>query len=152
MERILQLMMKMHLNADLGDEQIASEIGSVENGLLRIGEMTYHTVILPGFLTIRPTTLALLEEFAAQGGNVIACWGYPAYVDGVPDTLENLKSCSVALDYPELSPWLDAHLDRAFRLEGRGSSAVWTHLRQVDGGCTLQLSNTSRLNSVPCGP
>ena len=148
MERILQLMMKMHLNADLGDEQIASEIGSVENGRLRIGEMTYHTVILPGFLTIRPTTLALLEEFAAQGGNVIVCGGYPAYVDGVPDTLEGLRSCSVALDYPELSAWLDAHLDRTFRLEGRGSSTVWTHLRQVDGGRTLQLSNTSRMNSV----
>ena len=39
------------------------EIGSVENGRLRIGEMTYHTVILPGLLTIRPTTLALLHKW-----------------------------------------------------------------------------------------
>ncbi len=148
LEDILQQLMTLHFNADLGDEQIASEIGSVENGLLRMGEMAYHTVILPGFLTIRPTTLALLERFAAQGGKVIVCGGYPVYVDGVPDALEGLKSCSTALDLSEFGAWMDEHVDRAFHLEGPGADKVWTHLRKVDGGTSLQLSNTSRMETV----
>ncbi len=148
LEAILQQLMTLHFNADLGDEQIASEIGSVENGLLRIGEMTYHTVILPGFLTIRPSTLKLLEEFAAQGGNVLVCGGYPAYVDGVPDALEGLRACSTEITLEDMPVCLEARTKRAFRLEGPGADKVWTHLRKVDGGFTLQLSNTSRMDAV----
>ena len=148
MEAVLQQMMALHFNADLGDEQIASEIGSVENGLLRIGEMCYHTVILPGFLTIRPSTLKLLEGFAAQGGKVLVCGGYPAYVDGVPDALEGLRACSTEVTLEDLPTCLEACAERAFRLEGPGADKVWTHLRQVDGGRTLQLSNTSRTETT----
>ena len=144
MERILQRLAALHLNADLGDEQIASEIGSVENGRLRIGEMSYHTVILPGFLTIRPTTLALLEQFVSQGGRVLVCGGYPSFIDGVPDPMEGLKACSTAVSMEELPGWLDAHLPRSFRISGPGAGKIWTHLRTIGGGNSLQLSNTSR--------
>lgn len=144
MEQILQQLMALHRNADLGDEQIASEIGAVEDGRLRIGQMRYHTVILPGFLTIRPTTLALLEEFAAQGGQVLVCGGYPAYVDGVPDALDGLRACSKAIEYEDLPAALEAGTARAFTLSGPGAEKVWTHLREIGGGQTLQLSNTSR--------
>ena len=148
MEDILKQMVALHFNADLGDEQIASEIGSVENGLLRIGAMTYHTVILPGFLTIRPSTLQLLEVFAAQGGRVLVCGGYPAFVDGVPDALEGLRACSTEATLESLPACLEARSQRAFRLEGRNAEKIWTHLRKVDGGRTLQLSNTSRMEPV----
>ena len=148
LEDILQRLMILHFNADLGDEQILSEIGSVADGRLRVGEMSYHTVILPGFLTIRPTTLALLEAFAAQGGHVIVCGGWPAYVDGVPDSLEGLKACGTELGLQELPGWLDAHLNRGFLISGSGADKVWTHLRSVSGGGSLQLSNTSRMENV----
>ncbi len=148
MEMILKRLAALHFNADLGDEQIISDIGSVAGGRLRIGEMSYHTVILPGFLTLRPTTLALLEEFSAQGGKVIVCGGYPAYVDGVADSLDGLKACSTELGFEELPGWLDAHLPRGFQISGPASDKVWTHLRALANGSSLQLSNTSRMENV----
>ena len=147
-EQILQRLMALHWNADLGDEQIASETGSVEDGRLRIGQMRYHTVILPGFLTIRPTTLKLLEDFAAQGGKVLVCGGYPAFVDGVPDALEGLRESSRAIELADLPAALEAGAARAFTLDGPGADKVWTHLRRIDGGSALQLSNTSRMASA----
>ena len=148
LEAILQLLNTMHFNADIGNEQIISEIGSVQDGRFHIGKMSYHTVILPALLTIRPGTLALLEEFAAQGGNVLICEGYPSYVDGEPYDFQTLWDRSSSPSFEELPEWLDSNLPRKFILEGEGKDKIWTHLREVQGGYTLQLSNISRTESA----
>ncbi|HOP10331.1 MAG TPA: hypothetical protein PK629_02465 [Oscillospiraceae bacterium] len=46
-----------------------------------VGEMEYDAVIVPACETIRSTTLAALEEFAAKGGKVIFAGQIPEYVD-----------------------------------------------------------------------
>lgn len=47
-----------------------------------IGEMNYEVLVVPQFITIRSTTLAILKEFIASGGKVIFLGGAPSYVDG----------------------------------------------------------------------
>ena len=159
LERVLNLVTEHHRNVAIGDEQILSEVGSVEGDRLRIGKMTYRTVILPSLLTIRPSTLALLEDFAAAGGQVIICGQWPEYVEGQPAALAGLHALVAHGTVKEASlESLGAILDanaREFTLQGEQADMIWTHLREVNSsrhdapaGRMLQLSNTSRLDAV----
>ncbi|MBQ9310468.1 MAG: hypothetical protein IJ222_06345 [Bacteroidales bacterium] len=145
-ESILRSLASHQLNSDLGDEQIISEIASVRDGRFVIGEMSYHTVILPGLVNIRPSTLALLLEFAAQGGTILCVGKYPEYLEGERDAMTELRRFSRQVAPDALDRELDM-LPHAFRLESDGRTEIWTHLRTVPGGKTLQLSNTSRTES-----
>ncbi len=65
-------------------EKTLPPVAAVEDGRLRVGAMTYDTVILPNCKTIRRTTLTLLRDFAASGGRVLVVGDAPTYIDGVP--------------------------------------------------------------------
>lgn len=71
---------------DYGDETILADIGWVEHNaervLLHVGPMTYPLVILPALKSLRGTTLALLEEFAEAGGNILSVGSLPTLIDG----------------------------------------------------------------------
>ena len=51
---------------------------------LHIGEMTYHTILVPDMDTIRGSTLDILERFKQAGGRVIFTGFLPRLVDAVP--------------------------------------------------------------------
>jgi hypothetical protein len=146
---LLNALMRTHRNFDLGDEQIISEIGKVDNGHFEIGKMAYRIVIVPRLLTIRASTLARLKAFAAQGGTVLVAEEYPVFVDGD----DNSAEMSALKNYAPLvkgDGWLDALNKQAppvFTIGGQKNEEVWTHLRTVRNGVAIQLSNTSRLES-----
>ncbi|MGF7144843.1 hypothetical protein HNQ56_003276 [Anaerotaenia torta] len=52
-----------------------------ENGF-GVGEMSYDTVIIPGCVTLRSSTLDRLREFIKSGGKVIVMGDLPKYADG----------------------------------------------------------------------
>ena len=85
----MENLMKVHCDFDLGDEQIMEEIGSVQNGALKVGEMTYHSVIIPPTLTLRQTTAQKLLDFARQGGQLFILDEYPRYIDAEESSLLN---------------------------------------------------------------
>ena len=60
-----------HIAYHLGDETIMAAKGRVEGKSLRIGNMTYTTVILPDYAWIMPETRALIDEFVAAGGRIV---------------------------------------------------------------------------------
>lgn len=51
---------------------------------LRVGEMAYDAVLVPGCDTLRSTTLDALEQFAARGGTVIFAGKSPSAQDAQP--------------------------------------------------------------------
>ena len=51
---------------------------------LRVGEMSYDVVIVPECETLRSTTLARLEAFAAAGGKLVFMGDAPKYEDAKP--------------------------------------------------------------------
>lgn len=61
------------------------------------GTMTYDVILVPDCITLRRTTAARLEEFAARGGTVIFAGTVPSHVDGVRnEDVRNLsESCKV---------------------------------------------------------
>ncbi|MBR5732690.1 MAG: hypothetical protein IKX80_04535 [Lachnospiraceae bacterium] len=56
----------------------------VRDGRFRCGVMEYDAVVVPDLITIRSSTLKLLEEFAEAGGKVIFAGRVPALVDARP--------------------------------------------------------------------
>jgi hypothetical protein len=148
-DSLLTALMRTHRNFDIGDEQIISEAAKAENGRFVIGQMAYRAVVVPHMLTIRASTLNLLKRFAAQGGTVLVSQDYPQFVDGVENSAElpELKAFAPLVKDDSLQAALNAKVRSVFTLNGDSCDQVWTHLRAVTDGYTLQLSNTSRLES-----
>ena len=53
---------------------------------LRVGEMTYDTLLIPSCITLRESTLALLDTFVKNGGRVVVVGDLPTYVEARPDS------------------------------------------------------------------
>ena len=70
-----------HLDFDYADEEILSRLGSVAERIFSVGKAQYKAVVVPELLTIRQTTLDLLERFRNQGGEVFFVNHYPERVD-----------------------------------------------------------------------
>ena len=70
-----------HIDFDLGCEAIMSRHGKVEGGKLFVNKAAYKAVLVPPMLTIRSSTLELLEKFHTSGGIVIYVGNAPARVD-----------------------------------------------------------------------
>lgn len=54
-----------------------------ENGTLHVGKMAYRAVVVPPLVTIRQSTVDILNEFSRAGGTVICLGDLPPYTDAV---------------------------------------------------------------------
>ena len=149
-EEFLNQLMAMQINSDIGDEGIISEIGCVEDGCFKVGQMAYQVVVLPPMRTIRPSTLNLLQAFAKVGGKILVVERYPDFVEGKENigAIEQLKENSILVTKASLCSEIEKVYSPVFTLRGEDKQLVWSHLREVKGGYLLQLSNTSRLQPV----
>lgn len=95
----MENLMKIHCDFDLGDEVIIEDIGSVNNGMIKVGEMEYNTLIVPPLLTLRETTIRTLLDFAKQGGKLLILEEYPRYVNAEENEslLKQLKQVSTLI-------------------------------------------------------
>ncbi len=135
---------------DLGDESLLAEHGSAGPDGLRVGQMTYRLVILPELLTIRRTTLELLEGFTAAGGIVLAAGRLPNRVDGIKST-DGARRLAALVHPPAPLPAEPAGLRQALDTAVpplldlqpvRGESTdVWIQVRQVEGGRLFFITN-----------
>lgn len=105
---------------------------------LRVGQMCYHTVLVPGLTTIRSTTLDRLEKLAADGGKVIFTGRIPALVDGLPSGRAArlaVQTCCIPHQQYELMKALEE--DRALEIcyrDGRWSDNLFYQMRE-DESC-----------------
>jgi len=68
---LLLSLSRKHVGYDLGCEAHLKEFGEARDGCIVLGDMSYHTVILPPCIDIQPETAELLQEFKRQGGKVL---------------------------------------------------------------------------------
>jgi hypothetical protein len=139
---ILTELQRNHRDYDFGDEQILSDIGSVQGQGLQVGEMHYPSVILPPMRTIRTTTVTLLTELANAGGKVIATGHLPELVDGRPDSVRLAKLASIVTCIEIQN--LDQVFEPAVRLTGTGADDVWIMHRCIEDGQLTMVFNLSR--------
>lgn len=112
-----------HIDFDYGDEDILKRhcsIGRHNDGspVLRVGYACYKVVVVSGMVTIRSSTLKILNDFMTKGGKVIVTGNHPAYVDALElsDTSRILeKADHVHFENDELvnaiSPYLDNKIE-----------------------------------------
>ena len=79
---ISQFLQEFHVDYDYGDESIMERHASIENGQVKVGDATYNLIVLPPTITLRRSTVDLLEKWIESGGNVIICGDIPTMIDG----------------------------------------------------------------------
>ncbi len=144
------------IDFDYGEEEMMSRLAAVETAdgraVLRVGQADYGTVIVADLLTVRPTTLALLREFAEKGGAVIFCGEAPTYVNAVKsDGPAALAARCVRIPYAEeqLVAAVRAHSEAFVSVtdaDGKTEKAVFAQVRRAfcgDGAAAVVL-NTDR--------
>ena len=155
-QELFHFLTDRQIDFDYGEEEMMSRLAAVETRdgrpVLRVGQAVYQTVIMANMLTVRPTTLALLREFADRGGVVVFCGDAPAYVNAVrsgePADLA-ARCVRVPFDGEALAAAVRAHTDAAISVtdaEGRPETAVFAQVRRDfgGGGTAAVVLNTDR--------
>lgn len=124
---------------DLGSEWIMREHGSAENGQLRVGKASYHTVVIaPGTDNLMGETVKLLREFKAQGGTIYS-FASPSLVDGKKDASAS-GLATVSLTEDALVGTLSGKQD--VRVSGTGGD-LYHQMRKLGKGKMVFLVNSS---------
>lgn len=72
------------IDFDYGGEEILASHGRAQGNLVKVGEQGYGIVLVPPAVNLRSTTLALLQDMAMGGGNVLFVGSPPTLLDGRP--------------------------------------------------------------------
>lgn len=112
---------------------------------LAVGQMAYDTVIVPGCITLRRTTLACLDAFRNAGGRLIFLGDCPLYSEGqscpeiraLYDASEVLPFDSVSI----LNALENERMIRVCRTDGRAADNLLYQLRQDETVRWLFLAN-----------
>ncbi len=143
--QLFHMLTDNQIDFDYGEEEMMSRMASVDTAadgtpVLRVGKATYRTVIVSNMLTIRPTTLALLDAFLQKGGKVIFAGDVPAYVNAVksdePAELSK-RGIVTAFDEDELVAAVRANAEAYVSItngEGECEKAVFAQVRKSFGG------------------
>lgn len=87
-KKLYNMLLESNVSFDFADEEMLSRLYAIENATLKVGAAAYKKVIVSGMLTIRSTTVAILNEFAKNGGEVIVLGDKPLYIDAVKKAVE----------------------------------------------------------------
>ncbi len=105
---------------------------------LKVGQMEYDAVIIPGCETLRETTVERLEEFRNAGGKLIFMGDAPTLVDAVPsDRAKTLAGKSECIDFSRASLLTALDSSRSLTIrhaDGRLTDNYFYQLRE-DGDC-----------------
>jgi hypothetical protein len=139
---------------DFGDETIIGQVArvvsvGVERPVVRIEQMDYPLVIIPGMQTIAAPTVDLLKRFQQAGGPVYRCGTAPTYLEGERSAdldrwLQTVPEIQTA-DIPEIVRKHVPPMVELIDTSRENAELLWIHPRALDGGDRLiYLTNLSR--------
>ena len=79
-------------NLDFFDDGLLEMRGNIDNGTLTFGNLKYKVVVLAGVERIPPSTMVKLQQFAKNGGILIATRSIPSLAPGFKATEEDQKT------------------------------------------------------------
>ncbi len=140
------------IDFEYGDEEILAAHGVAEKGAFRVGKQTYQTVLVQPMLNIRSSTLALLEAFAAQGGQIVLVGSAPGFVDGKSSRRAldffsaHARRVTEGVDFFDYAPAVDVLCALGCRTVETSSPVpqIKVHRRLWDGRDIVFLANISR--------
>ena len=144
--RLFDILTTGQVAFDYGDEDILARHARVqkEHGQagLCVGQARYTTVVLGGMDTVRASTLNLLRELIAAGGQVLFVGDLPAYVDALPAPVpEDILRASAHVPL-EREPILNYFADRRFFTID--SDRIITTVREENAAYYLVCLNADR--------
>lgn len=151
-EELFHMLCGNHIDFDYGEEEMMSRHASVEDGALRVGNARYKVVVVSGMLTMRESTIKLLEEFVEQGGKVIFAGDLPKYVDAVEsEKVSELSSKATCIPFDkkelanEIKSVTASRIDIAYK-DGSVLNDVFCQVRNVEDSSFIVMLNTDRNN------
>ena len=147
-------LLQEQIDFDYGEEELLSRHARVVKAggapILKVGKAAYKAVVVPPMKTMRSTTLALLEKFAAAGGEVVFAGDVAAYVDAAPSEAVAALAARSRRAPPKGKALADAVAPaaRRIRVTDAGGAAVATAiylLREDKDAFYLFVVNTSHL-------
>ncbi len=128
---------------DFGDETIMKDIASVEDGKIKLGQMSYSVVILPAMETLRPSTFKLLKDFKSGGGKILKHTIYPIKIDGeineeLKEFIAQIPTYATERMPEEISKLIQNPL-KISRLDEGIAQNIWTQVRDLKDGSRLAL-------------
>ena len=147
--RLTETLLYNTLDFDYISELLLSEQDIEYNGSrLGVGKASYEAVIVPDMLTIRDSTLKVLEDFSANGGLVIFTGAVPKYVHGalseraaklaqrcihIPNNKEMLLDRLEQLRDIRIDDRTGKPSDNLFYCLRRNNSCKWLFISHVNG-------------------
>ncbi len=143
-----------HLPWHYVDEGMLARLGEVsEPGVLKVGECSYHAVVLPALYSMDSSTLRLLERFAAGGGLCFSFGELPQLLGGrkCPGLAQRLGKFTVAADGERLQKELAGRSPYDIRIldeTGKEAGDIHVMCREKEGFRIYFLANLSRDKDV----
>lgn len=136
---IVEWLLFAQLDFDFISESLLPEqFGGAEDKKLKVGEMKYKAVVVPGLETIRKSTLDALEKFKAAGGTVIVMGDMPEYVGAERSNqpAELLSGCEqIQFSRDELISALEPFRSVGIRDAGGNIAGNYIYNYRVDSDC-----------------
>lgn len=133
------------INFDYGEEDILARHAKAENGILKVGKVSYGKVLVSGVDTLRASTVELLRQFMEQGGQVIFAGEIPAWVDAEPsDVVKELASKAVCIPLEEEAIVKACREADGIVIQGKTSGFIAAQSKVIDGGRVVMLLNLER--------
>ena len=157
--KIFHILAENHVDFDYGEEQMMGQHARVEviNSVpyLCVGKMKYRSVIVTNMLTIRQSTVKLLNEFMTLGGKVIFAGDAPEYIDAtksdVPSNMADMKN-AIKVDFNEQSivSAVSSCLGDNIKILSNNSTAkqVFVQSRELDNSYLICAINTHTQTSL----
>lgn len=125
-ERLSKALISAKLDFHYGDETIMSRHASVSDAGLTVGDCTYRAVIIPPALTLRTSTVELLNAFARAGGKILTVYPHPTLIEGEQAPMAFLDSAlrctTISEAVSKLGELFPAHINICdARKDGRGT-------------------------------
>ena len=144
---ILHLLLAIHRDFELGDESIMARHGRISQGKFVVGQQQYSLVIVPPALTLRESTVGLLEDFISQGGKVLFLGEKPSLIEAREDSQGRLssiftRSFSPSIEREKIVRFLDETLPFDVKIEGENADKVWYHHRRTKDEDIYFFANT----------
>lgn len=133
------------INFDYGEEDILARHAKAEQGILKVGQVSYKKVLVSGVDTMRSSTVKLLREFMANGGTVIFAGEIPAWVDAEPsEEVKILAKNAVCIPFEENAVAAACREEDGILIVGETSEFIGVQSKQIEGGRIVMLLNMDK--------
>lgn len=142
-QQLLLALERAQVEYDIGSEDIIAHHGSAKGADFKVGQRTYHTVVLPPLTeNLNARTQELLNKYTRAGGVAFCCGPVPSHVDGRETTPSPGYKQVDAADVPRLL--LERSKDKfAIERDTGDKGNLFHHRRVIGDGEFLFLVNTS---------